>query len=115
MIGCRTVLRNKFKAAGKLERKKARIVAKGFSQRSGDFHDTFVPVARISSLKTLMAAAIELDMQVAQIDITAAYLNGKMDTTVYGETGHASGDARKDHHNRELRRLMVKPKECYSH
>lgn len=86
VISCRTVLRNKFKTDGKLERRKARIVVKGFSQRPGvDFHNTFAPVARISSLRTLMAVAVELDMQIAQIDITAAYLNGKMDTTVHME------------------------------
>lgn len=80
VIGCRTVLRNKYKADGKLERRKARVVARGFAQRLDvDFHDTFAPVARISSLRTLMAVAVEQDMQ---IDVTTAYLNGTMDTTV---------------------------------
>lgn len=86
VIGCRTVLRNKYKADGKLERRKARVVAKGFSQRPGvDFHDTFAPVARIGSLRTLVAIAVEQDMEIAQIDVTTAYLNGTMDTTVYIE------------------------------
>lgn len=82
VIGCRTVLRNKYLANGKLERRKARAVVKGFSQRMGvDFHDTFV--ARLSSLRTLMAAAVEQNKKIAQLDVTAAYLNGSMDTLVY--------------------------------
>lgn len=79
-------MRNKYKANGELERREARVVAKGFSQCSGvDFHDTFAPVARLGSLRTLMAVAIENNMQISQIDITTAYLNVIMDTTVYME------------------------------
>jgi len=82
VIGCCTVLRNEYKADRKLERKKVRVVAKGFAQRPGiDFHDTFAPVARLSSLRTLMAVAV--DMQILQFDITIAYLNKIMDSTVY--------------------------------
>jgi len=63
-----------------------RVVAKGFSQRPDvDFHDTFAPVARIGSLRTLMAVAVEQNMEIAQIDVTTAYLNGTMNTTIYTE------------------------------
>lgn len=52
VIGCRTVLRNKYNADGELEQRKARVVAKRFSQRPGvDFYDTFAPVAKLSSLR----------------------------------------------------------------
>jgi len=85
-IGCRIVLRNKRKANGDLERRKARVVAKGFALRPGiDFYDTFTPVARLSSLRILMAIAVEQGMEVDQIDITAAYLNGVMDNAVFME------------------------------
>jgi hypothetical protein len=57
-VGYRTVLRNKYASDGTLDRRKARVVAKGFTQRPGiDFHDTFAPVARLSSLRLLMALA----------------------------------------------------------
>lgn len=63
VIGCRTMLRNKYKANGELERRKVRVVARGFSQRPDvDFHDTFAPVARLSSLKALLAASVEQEM-----------------------------------------------------
>lgn len=90
VIGCRTVLRNKYKANEKLERRKAHVVAKGFAQRLGiDYHDTFAPVARLSSPRMLMTVAVEWNMQISQVDITTAYLNvylnGIMETTVYME------------------------------
>ena len=84
IIGCRTVLRNKYKPDGSLERRKARIVARGFAQRPGiDFQDTFAPVARLESLRLLMALAVRFNMNVSQLDITTAYLNGKIDTEIY--------------------------------
>lgn len=54
IIGCRFVLRNKMKENGALERRKARLVARGFAQRYGvEFTDTFAPVARMSSIRVI--------------------------------------------------------------
>jgi len=54
VIGCRMVLRNKCNAEGQIEKRKARLVARGFAQRPGiDYHDTFAPVARLGSLRLL--------------------------------------------------------------
>jgi hypothetical protein len=86
VVGCRSVLRNKYAADGTLDRRKARIVAKGFTQRPGiDFHDTFAPVARLSSLRLLMALAAKYNLKISQLDVTSAYLNGKIDTEVFME------------------------------
>jgi hypothetical protein len=86
VVGCRTVLRNKYAADGTLDRRKAREVAKGFTQRPGiDFHDTFVPVARLSSLRLLVALAAKYNLKIPQLDVTSAYLNGKIDTKVFME------------------------------
>lgn len=86
IIGCRVVLRNKYDSNGVIERRKARIVAKGLTQRPGiDFNETFAPVARISSIRIVMALAAESDMTVHQIDVTTAYLNGTLDEEIYME------------------------------
>jgi hypothetical protein len=86
VVGCRTVLRNKYAADGTLDRRKARVVAKGFTQRPGiDFHDTFAPVARLSSLRLLVALAARYNLKISQLDVTSAYLNGKIDTEVFME------------------------------
>lgn len=86
VIGSKFVLRNKYKENGYLERRKARVVAKGFAQRPGvDFDDTFAPVARIESIRILMALAAERGMFVEQLDVTTAYLNGILNEEIFLE------------------------------
>ena len=84
VISCRIVLRNKYGLDGEIERRKARLVARGFTQRPGiDFHETFAPVARLSSFRTLTALAVENDLTIHQLDITTAYLNGRIEEEIY--------------------------------
>ena len=83
-IGSRVVLRNKYYADGSVERIKARVVTQGFSQHPGiDFTETFVPVAKLSSVRILLSIAAAKRLKVRQLDITTAYLNGNMDEEVY--------------------------------
>lgn len=86
VIGSRFVLRNKFNRNGTLERRKARIVARGFSQRPGvDFNQTFAPVARISSIRIVTALAAQHHMKIHHLDVTTAYLNGVLEEQIYME------------------------------
>ncbi|KAK2578490.1 hypothetical protein KPH14_002051 [Odynerus spinipes] len=86
VIGCRMVLINKFEMDGSLCCRKARLVAKGFSQRPGiDFAQTFAPVARLGSLRLIMAIATKYKMIVHQLDIVTAYLNGYLDEEIFME------------------------------
>ena len=58
-------MKTKLNADRFIEYRKARLVAKGFTQIPGvDFDETFAPVVKIGSIRTLMALAVELDMQV---------------------------------------------------
>lgn len=69
-----------------MERRKARVVAKGFSQELNvDFHETFAPVARISSIRLVMGLAAELGLETHQLDFTSAYLNGNVEEEIYME------------------------------
>ena len=75
IIGCRWVLRTKYNADGGTERRKARLVAKGNNQRPGiDFDKTFSAVARQSTIRLLMAIAVEMDLEVYQLDVVLAYI-----------------------------------------
>jgi len=75
IVRCRTILRNKYGANEELIQRKARVVVKGYSQRPGiDFHDTFAPVARLESLRILIAISAEREMAISQFDITSAYM-----------------------------------------
>ncbi|EEA19268.1 hypothetical protein PMAA_015260 [Talaromyces marneffei ATCC 18224] len=61
VISCKWVFDIKYQADGRIERFKARLVARGFSQQEGlDFEDTFAPVIRLESLRVLFAIAVML-------------------------------------------------------
>ena len=78
-IGCKWVFKAKRGEDSKVERLKARLVAKGCSQTYGENYDeTFSPVVRFSSIRTLLAFAIQIDMLIHQMDVVTAFLNGKL-------------------------------------
>lgn len=69
---------------GQIERYKSRLVAKGCSQQYGvDYSETFSPVVRYSSLRLILACAVEYNLIVHQMDVTTAYLNGTLSEDVY--------------------------------
>jgi hypothetical protein len=60
-------------------RYKARLVAQGFSQVEGvDYFDTYAPVAKLASIRTILALAARNDLELHQVDIKGAYLNGEL-------------------------------------
>ena len=83
-VGCKWVFRRKRTADGGIDRYKARLVAQGFSQLEGvDFEETYAPVSKISTIRTLIAYAVNKSMYIHQMDVTAAYLHGKLDETIF--------------------------------
>uniref|UniRef100_A0A2N9F059 CCHC-type domain-containing protein n=1 Tax=Fagus sylvatica TaxID=28930 RepID=A0A2N9F059_FAGSY len=83
-IGCKWVFRRKYRTDGTIQTFKARLVAKGFRQREGiDYFDTYAPVARITSIRVLIALASIYKLVVHQMDVKTAFLNGDLDEEVY--------------------------------
>ncbi len=83
-IECKWVFKAKKGSNGDIKRYKARLVAKGFAQKYGiDFDETFARVVRYSSIRTLLAYAVQNDMFIHQMDVVTAFLNGNLDEDIY--------------------------------
>ena len=83
-VGLRWVYKKKRNAQGHVVRYRARLVAKGFQQTFGlDYFDTYSPVARLSSLRLLYALSVELNLQLAAMDVDAAFLNADLTEDIY--------------------------------
>ncbi len=83
-IGCRWVFRIKRDEDGNVLRYKARLVAQGFSQRPGvDYEETYAPVVRFDTVRTLVALAASTEQLLHQVDVETAFLHGRLEEEVY--------------------------------
>ena len=85
-IGYKWIFKRKLKADGSVDKYKARLVAKGYRQKEGlDYFDTYSLVSRITSIRTLIAIASLNNMEIHQMDVKTAFLNGELDEEIYME------------------------------
>jgi transposase InsO family protein len=65
---------------------KTRYVAKGFLQRKGlEYNETHSPVSRLSSIRLMIALAAKMDLKLGHMDVSGAFLNGKLEEDIYVE------------------------------
>ncbi|RVW37313.1 Retrovirus-related Pol polyprotein from transposon TNT 1-94 [Vitis vinifera] len=80
---------NRFKFIKRIQkailfRYKARLVAKGFTQKEGiDYKETFSPISSKDSFRIIMALEAHYDLELHQMDVKTAFLNGNIDETIY--------------------------------
>lgn len=80
------VFKTKRNSKGEVEKYKARLVARGHTQEAGiDYEEIFAPVARYEIIRTLLAAAVEEEMYVHQMDVVSAYVQGNLHDEVFME------------------------------
>ncbi|GJR33760.1 retrovirus-related pol polyprotein from transposon TNT 1-94 [Tanacetum coccineum] len=101
------VFKNKLDENGIVSRNKARLVAQGYNQQEGiDFDETYAPVARLESIRILLAYACAHDFKLFQMDVKSAFLNGFINEEVYVAQPPGFVDFEKPNHVFKLKKAL---------
>ena len=85
-ISNKWVYKVKLKSDGSLERRKARLIIRGFTQQRGvDYQEVFSPVVKIAAKKSIIALVASKGQTLSQSDINTGFLHGELDEEVYME------------------------------
>jgi hypothetical protein len=107
VVGTKWVFRNKQDEHGVVTRNKARLVAKGYSQVEGlDFGETYALVARLESIRILLAYATHHGFKLYQMDVKSAFLNGPIKEEVYVEEPSGFEDSEYPNHVYKLSKAL---------
>lgn len=86
VLSNRWVFKTKVNQKGEVVKFKARLVVRGHTQREGvDYEETFAPVTRYETIRTLLAASVNEEMHIHQMDVVSAYTQGKLSDEIYME------------------------------
>nr|GEU97340.1 retrovirus-related Pol polyprotein from transposon TNT 1-94 [Tanacetum cinerariifolium] len=93
IIGTTWVFKNKLDENGVVSRNKAKLLAQGYNQQEGiDYDETYAPVARLESIRILLAYACALDFKLFQMDVKSAFLNGFINEKITDKTNGIRSD-----------------------
>ncbi|GKA50827.1 retrovirus-related pol polyprotein from transposon TNT 1-94 [Tanacetum coccineum] len=107
IIGTKWVSRNKLDENGMVSRNKARLVAQGYNQQEGiNYDETYAQVARLESIRILLAYACALDFKLFQMDVKSAFLNGFINEEVYVAQHPGFIDIKKPDHVYKLKKAL---------
>jgi hypothetical protein len=113
VVGTKWVFCNKQDEHSVVPRNKARLVAKGYAQVTGlDFEETFAPVARLESIRILLAYAAHHSFRLFQMDVKSAFLNGPIKEEVYVEQPPGFEDDRYPDHVYKLSKALYELKQA---
>jgi hypothetical protein len=107
VVGTKRVFRNKQDEHGVVTRNKERLVVKGYSHVEGlDFDETYAPVARLESIRILLAYATYHGFKLYQMDMKNAFLNGRIKEGVYVEQPPGFEDSEYPNHVYKLSKAL---------
>jgi hypothetical protein len=111
VVETKWVFRNKQDEHGVVIMNKARLVAKGYSQVEGlDFGETYAPVARLESIRILLAYSTYHGFKLYQMDVKSAFLNGLIKEEVYEDSEYTNHVYKL---SKALYGLKQAPRACY--
>ncbi|KAM0065667.1 putative RNA-directed DNA polymerase [Helianthus debilis subsp. tardiflorus] len=106
-VSCKWVYKIKRKVDGSVDRYKARLVARGFSQQYGlDYEETFSPVAKLTSVRVLLAIAASKGWRLWQMDVSNAFLYGDLDHVIYMDQPRGFESAKYPNHVCKLKKAL---------
>ncbi|GKA09979.1 retrovirus-related pol polyprotein from transposon TNT 1-94 [Tanacetum coccineum] len=107
IIRTKWVFRNKLDENGVISQNKARLVAQGYNQQEGiDYDETYAPVARLESIRILLAYSCALEFKLFKMDIKSAFLNGFINEEVYVAQPSGFIDFEKSYHVYKLKKAL---------
>ncbi|GJW46021.1 retrovirus-related pol polyprotein from transposon TNT 1-94, partial [Tanacetum coccineum] len=113
IIGTKWVYRIRLDENGVVSRNKARLVAQDYNQQEGiDYDETYAPVARLESIRILLAYACALDFKLFQMDVKGAFLNGFINEEVYMAQPSGFIDFEKPDHVYKLKKALYSLKQA---
>jgi hypothetical protein len=113
VVGTKWVFHNRQDEHGVVIRNKTRLVAKGYSQVEGlGFDETYAPVARLESIRILLAYATYHGFKLYQMDVKSAFLNGPIKEEVYVEQPPGFEDSEYPNHVYKLSKVLYRLKQA---
>jgi hypothetical protein len=120
VVSSRWLFKIKHVADGSIEKYKTRFVTRGFYQKEGiDYEETSAPVARYTSIKTIIALAAKMKWKLHQMDVKTTFLNGVIEEEVYIDKPQGFEVEDRKYHvcrlKKALYRLKQAPRSWYGH
>jgi hypothetical protein len=83
-IGVKWIYKTKFNELREVDKYKARLVAKGYSQQQGvEYIEVYAPVARMDTVRMIIALAAQRGWKIFQLDVKSAFLHGELSEDLY--------------------------------
>lgn len=115
-ISCKWIYKIKTNADGSLDKFKARLVARGYTQKKGiDYDETFSPVAKMTTIRSVLSVAANEGLKLTQFDVSTAFLYGSLNEEIYMNQpdGYSDGSKKVCRLKRSLYGLKQAPR-CWN-